>query len=125
MGNMHETLQDAIENRFEPYALALGRVAHSWNRLQEGLGVIFCDVTGLSHKVGFAIWYSTTNDRAQREMLKKAVEATFDNEDERSGTLRKQDIMWLLNKVNGIAEQRNNAIHAPCSLAFVEIPNTL
>ena len=28
-----------------------------------------------------------------------------------------EDICWLLHKANGVADQRNDAIHAPCSLA--------
>jgi hypothetical protein len=109
-------IQDTINAKMAPYVAALGRVAHSWNYLQEALGQLFCGVTGLETGVGEAIWHSTTNDRAQREMLRAAVLASTHERISTKLPKAKDDIIWLLDKANGVAEQRNNAIHAPMSL---------
>jgi hypothetical protein len=59
------------------------------------------------------VWRVIENDRAQRQMLKCAVEATrWEAEDEH----RAADILWVLEKTNSMAEDRNNAIHSPYQL---------
>jgi len=65
--------KDAVDAVMEPYVMALGKVAHAWNYLQEMLCELFCSVTGLENNTGQAIWHSTTNDRAQREMLRASA----------------------------------------------------
>jgi hypothetical protein len=35
----------AIKNLLDPYFMALGQVAHSWNHLHEELGKLFCAIT--------------------------------------------------------------------------------
>jgi hypothetical protein len=60
---------------FNSYVSALGRVAHSWNTLQEALGELFWTVTEMDKATAFAVWYSTPNDRAQRGMLSAAIDA--------------------------------------------------
>jgi hypothetical protein len=60
---------------------------------------LFADiVTQGTVNVGFSIWYSTTNERAQRDMLRSAVEATFVRVDTKPR--QHGDIIWLLNQLN-------------------------
>jgi hypothetical protein len=54
---------------FETYTLALGKVAHAWNYLHEKLARLFCVVVAADPAICLGIWYSTTNERAQRDML--------------------------------------------------------
>ena len=112
------TVQNAIDAKMAPYVAALGRVAHSWNYLQEALGQLFCGVTGLESVVGEAIWHSTTNDRAQREMLRAAIMASTQERLAVELPKAKDDIKWLLDRADSVAEQRNTAIHAPMSLVL-------
>jgi hypothetical protein len=44
----------------------------------EAMAELFADIVteGKVH-IGFSIWYSTTNERAQRDMPRAAVEATY------------------------------------------------
>jgi hypothetical protein len=111
-------LDAAIKEKMEPYVAALGRVAHSWNRLQEDLGQLFATVTGLMDGCGLAIWHSTPNDRAQRDMLRAAIE--FSTHPRLTTVLpkAKDDIKWLLKKANAVADKRNTAIHAPMTVTI-------
>jgi hypothetical protein len=108
------TFEDTIE-AFDAYAASVGKVAHAWNSLHERLGVLFAAVTGMERNVALSIWYSVQSDRAQREMLKAAVYAT---NSQRSEKLPKapDDLKWLLDRAEEVANARNNAVHAPCSL---------
>ena len=106
---------DRIEKVVEPYARELGKLVASWNTLHERLGELFSAVLNKSHPgIGSAIWYSTQNDRAQREMLRAATEAAA-----AEGTLTQQardEIKWLLDRTNELANERNDAVHAPVAL---------
>jgi hypothetical protein len=101
---------DAI---MDQYFEALGAVAHNWNNLHEHLGQLFATFSAndrLRH-IALAVWYSTDSDRTQRAMLEEAVRATnitrwpYENS--------AADVLWLLAQVNKLADQRNNAVHAP------------
>jgi hypothetical protein len=96
---------------FETYVAAVGKVAYAWNYLHEQLGLLFAVVSGAKREVALAIWYSTKSDRAQREMLQAAADAT---NSERSKQLpRASDALkWLLDRANELAEARNDAVHA-------------
>ena len=100
---------------FEAYTLAVGKVAHAWNYLHEKLGQLFVVVSGADRKIALAIWYSTDSDRAQRLMLRAAVAASGKDRWP-SALLAPDDLKWLLDRADELAEQRNNVIHAPCSL---------
>ena len=107
-----------ITAKMEPYIMALGKVAHSWNYLQETLGQLFCAVTGLEQdNTGQAIWHSTPNDRAQREMLRAAIMASTHKRLTVGLPKAKDDIKWLLDRADSVAEQRNTAIHAPMAVS--------
>ena len=60
-------------------------------------------------------WYAIRSDTRQREKLRCAIAETT------SGTWKKSprapdDLKWLLDRADKLANDRNNAIHAPCSL---------
>lgn len=104
----------AAKAALEPYKLALGSVAHSWNHLQEQLGLLFCMITGLEDTMGMAIWHALKSDRSQRDLIEAAVEAASKDEEwARDFPKAKEDINWILRKVNNLTDGRNSAIHAP------------
>ena len=106
---------------FDEYCTALGHVASIWNHMQEGIGLLFCQLTGLSKTVGMAIWYSTPSDRSQREMLRAAVGAMPDDFWEKfHAPSAKVDMLWLLSQANSLADRRNDAIHAPVSAGIID-----
>jgi len=128
------TGNDETNIAFNDYSLALGRVVHSWNRLHERLAELFAAIGG-EREIPVAVWYSSMNDRAQRNMLSAAIEATQSVPDlskrlykprYRDG-LRwdyrfpgaKDDLRWILNEINSLAQHRDNAVHAPVHLIEV------
>jgi hypothetical protein len=125
---MNDELKSLITKRseqtkgaFEAYTLALGKVAHAWNYLHEQLGQLFIVVSGAEGQIALAIWYSTNSDRTQREMLRAAVAAT--GADRWKALPKAQEhLKWLLNHADTLAEERNNAIHAPAALYISESP---
>jgi hypothetical protein len=100
---------------FDAYVAAVGKVAYAWNYLHEKLGVLFVAVSGAEREVALANWYSVWSDRGQRAMLRSKVNAT---NSQRSTRLPEaaDDLKWLLDSADDLAEERNNAVHAPCSL---------
>ena len=106
---------EETKKAFDAYVAAVGKVAHAWNYLHEKLGVLFIAVTGMERNLALSIWYSVRSDLAQREMLKAAVSAT---NAQRSEKLPKapEDLKWLLDRAQEVANARNDAVHAPCSL---------
>ena len=106
---------EETKKAFDAYVAAVGKVAYAWNYLHEELGKLFVVVGGAEREVALSIWYSVRNDGAQREILRAAVNAT---NSERSERLPKapDDLKWLLDRANDLADARNNAVHAPCSL---------
>jgi hypothetical protein len=101
-----------------PYQLAIGRVALTWNGLQDSLALLFWTVIGVQNgNVPFALWHCIRSDRSQREMLKAAVTAVawpshFPQ--------AKTDIMWLLDQIEKYEDRRNDALHSPFVLKIWE-----
>jgi len=59
---------------FDPYALAIGRLALAWNNLHERLAALFWTILGAGvMNQPIAIWKSANFDRPRREMLKAAA----------------------------------------------------
>jgi hypothetical protein len=110
---------NAASTALDPYFIALGRVAHAWNHLHEDLGKVFCAVSHLELDIGMAIWHGLKSDRSQRDILLAAAKASDQNEDwSKQHPGASDGIIDLLNKTNALADHRNNAIHAPCSVAI-------
>lgn len=108
---------EAANAALKPYFIALGIVAHAWNHLHEELGKIFCAVTELDLPIGMAIWHSLKSDRSQRDILKGAVCAAAGDPDWLKQHPNAMDgVLYLINKTNAVAEKRNDAIHAPCTV---------
>jgi hypothetical protein len=99
----------------DAYAAAVGRVAHEWNHLHERLGALFVAVTGMERNLALSIWYSVKSDRAQRDMLRAAIDVTNSQRSERLPEAP-DDLQMVLDRANELAEARNDAVHAPCSL---------
>jgi hypothetical protein len=104
---------EGLARKFKPYAVELGYLVYSWGRLQEVLGRLFWVLSGISNgHHALAIWYAVPSDRTQREMLRALVESKHSsrlNEYPRA----KADLIWMINRANSLADQRNDAIHSP------------
>ncbi len=112
---------DVIAQKFSEYVAALGKVAHAWNYLQERLGQLFVAILPTSpHNVLLAIWYSEPNDRAQRRMLRAAINAgalKLHGAAELLPQNANEDILWLLKEADDLSVRRDQAVHAPCMIA--------
>jgi hypothetical protein len=107
---------EEIKTAFHAYTLAVGKVAFAWNFLHERLGRLFVAVTGMDREIAFGIWYSTDSDRTKQLMLKGAILAAKKDRWLPRLPKARDDLIWLTDRVIGLGEARNNAIHAPCTL---------
>jgi len=107
-----------VRERADQYVAALGRVAHSWNYLQERLGQLFTKVAPTApHNIMLAVWYSQQNDRNQRRMLRAAINAgAMSIYKDTIPTTAADDILWLLKEADELSGRRDQAIHAPACL---------
>jgi hypothetical protein len=98
-----------LDKRFEPYAVQLGWIAHSWNALHDALGSLFWTLTGSQNgNVPLAIWNSIPNDRTQRGVLRAVAQTVLaDKETEL------QAVLWLLAAADKFEDKRNDALHTP------------
>src|SRR5229473_1893775 len=88
---------DEIKRIFEAYALAVGKVAHSWNYLHEALGQLFAAVLSAPNRgLALAVWYSTDSDRTQRNMLRAAVSSSGEGRWQPRLPKAFDDLIWLL-----------------------------
>jgi len=102
---------------FEPYAIALGKLSHAWNHLHEALGQLFWATLGVQNgAIPLAVWYSSTSDHAQREMLRAAIAAASGQPRFAKFPSAREDVSWLLKEVDKIRGIRNDAIHAPIGI---------
>lgn len=111
---------DDVKQKFIEYVSALGSVAHAWNYLQERLGQIFVAVMPTApHNALLAVWYSEPNDRAQRRMLRAAINAGALDLHRSASPLppdAKSDLLWLLKEADDLSGRRDLAVHTPCAL---------
>jgi hypothetical protein len=103
-----------------PYLQELALVVIAWNELHVELSQMFMTVSEISNGlVALRIWYSIENDRSQRNMLRVALESELVHlprakEKGLDWVKRaKDDILWIVNKTDGISALRNSAIHSP------------
>jgi hypothetical protein len=105
----------ARERAFRPFAIQLGWITYEWNRLQESLGELFCDIVHpKANRIGRAIWHSTDNDRALRNILQAALEAGKTDNGVKPHVY--DDVSWILSQFNKLAGRRNAALHAPLGM---------
>src|ERR1700722_11761652 len=101
---------------FDAYALAVGRVAHAWNMLHERLGKLFVVIVGARDpNISISLWYSSDSDRAKQKMLTDAIEAYADQQWPWTIPSARSDLLWVTEEARKLGEDRNNAIHAPCT----------
>ena len=105
----------------DAYVAAVGSVAFAWNTLHEQLGALFVAVSGMERKVALTKWYSIRSDLHKRAMLRDRRSRAAGL----SGCTKRlpkapEDLKWLLDRAHDLAEDRNNAVHAPCSLLISE-----
>lgn len=113
-----ENAINELVTAFEPYYFALGKTAHAWNHLQEELAQLFSDLTG-TDDLGLALWHTLRSDRGQRDLLEAALKSRLEDEEWREKYPRaKEDIGWLLTECNNLANRRNDAVHAPCTMGI-------
>jgi hypothetical protein len=103
---------DEAQQAFEEYCAAVGKVCHAWNYFHEKLGQLFARFSPADTQIALNVWYSKFNDRWQRDELRKAVDAVSSW----PNSTAKDDVIWLLDRADELAEDRNNTIHAPCCL---------
>jgi hypothetical protein len=110
-----------LQRAFEDYTLAVGKVSFAFNYLQEQLCELFVAVIMAAHtpQTGRAIWYCTDSDRSQRLMLEAAIKVAPPERWQNRPRAR-EDLLWLMEKANSVANKRNDAVHAPCSAAISE-----
>ncbi len=105
---------------FEEYTTALGKVVYAWNYLHEKLALLLVAVTDIDHRDVLLIkWHKLRDDGKQRRILTDAVkEANWTNI-----PTAKEHLLWLLDRTNSLAEDRNDAVHAPTSLLIGSDPD--
>ena len=99
----------------EAYCVAVGLVVYEWNDLHEKLARLFALIREGVKRESLTEWYAIRSDTKQREKLRCAIIETT------SGRWKKSprapdDLKWLLDRADKLANDRNNAIHTPCSL---------
>ncbi len=107
-------MTDDYDELRKDVAIEIGNVVIEWNEFCEALGILFATIifpSAAANKVALSIWHSTTNDRAQRDMLLAAAKATT----EFFKTYPKffSDVEYLWDRGNALADRRNSAVHAP------------
>jgi hypothetical protein len=106
------------EDPKSPVALAIGHAVMEWNDMCEDLGMLFGVLLHPSEpwsKRGLAIWHSSNNDRGQRDMLIAAANAVPDAMKKANPKLV-EDICWLCQRANSLADRRNDLVHAPLTM---------
>lgn len=105
------------DKAIRPIAYELGKFNLAWNNLQDYLSLVFSTAINSEVPLAHAIWHSTPNDRAQREMLRAAAQVTF--LDKTAFPPKAQDdILWLLDRTQTLADRRNDAVHSPFIFKF-------
>jgi Biotin-lipoyl like len=99
----------------EAYCVAVGLVVYEWNDLHEKLAGLFALVRGGDRQETLTEWYAIRSDTKQREKLRCAIIETTSDRWKKSPRAP-DDLKWLLDRTDKLAGDRNNAIHAPCSL---------
>jgi hypothetical protein len=106
-------LERFTSKEFSPYALGIGQAALAWNDLHEWLAILFDAVLKTPpHNLSYAIWHSSGNDRACRDML-SAITYEIPLRWLRGFPDAETDVRWLLDRVRSLEDARNDIIHAP------------
>ncbi len=105
---------------YQSTLMLVGKCVYEWNQLHESMGLLLSRIVAPNEpwsKPLLAMWNSLQSDRAQREMLLAASNATFPKKAERkTSPCPREDIAWLVNKTNHLSDDRNNIVHAPLTV---------
>jgi hypothetical protein len=107
---------------FRKHTHELGYLALAWNQLHHNLSLIFGFLLKSQDRYAAqAIWHSLESDFTQRKMLRALLtldtQLPFPQRMPLPKTQR-EEILWILNQIdNDLRHKRNNAIHAPLTLA--------
>jgi hypothetical protein len=107
---------NAMKAVLDDHARDIGYIVIAWNALHENLGKLFgAIVARIGTQAALAAWNALTNDRTQRYMLQAATSAGLPDKD----PLR-SEILWALGQITPLANNRNDALHAPYAVLFEE-----
>jgi hypothetical protein len=116
--------RDEMRAAYEEYVAAVGEVAHSWNYLHERLGQVFAVVMEGDYNRSLAIWYAILDDNQKRRLLNAALESSAKDRWKPRLPKARRHLFWLVSETSNLADRRNDAIHAPCSLYVGEEGHT-
>jgi hypothetical protein len=129
MTKSHKEIAKELDAERAVLAQEIGFLVLEWNALQEELVAIFSVLlTGNSVGRPQAVWHSTPNDRAQREMLRGAINFRGLRNPPSDDSI--EAVNWLLKETDILANQRNDVIHSPFIRMFDKhggriMPNTM
>ena len=104
-----------FDEAFRHVAAEIGFLARAWNALHNNLATVFAVlVTPSNINIPLAVWNSTSNDRAQRGMLRAALLSWRAHN--RDSAIVVGEITWLLNQCDSLSDKRNDALHSPINI---------
>jgi hypothetical protein len=110
----------SVRKQLAPYLIELGLVVVSWNELHDELGQLYYLVRGgpsLGHAL--EIWHSEKNDRNQRQRIRSELPGALSDlprakqKGEEWVHRAREEIEWILERADSLADERNNAVHSP------------
>lgn len=104
-----------VDEKQREVAVAIGLVVMKWNAIHDRLGSLFVEITQLDLDVAYAIWNSSHTDTAQRNLLRNAINTAYI---EPRQLKVKDNLIELLNRIDGSSKLRNKFIHCPFSPSF-------
>jgi hypothetical protein len=110
----HRGLQFASQE-FRPQATALGQLIFMWNDLHEQLASIYWTLRGYTDDA-VVEWNNTPPvDRRKRDLIRKWVNELPPVHRSMAVDMW-NDVFWLLDQIDLLAESRNDAAHAPVTI---------
>ena len=110
----------SVRKQLAPYLIELGLVVVSWNELHDELGQLFPIVTdAASRDRALEIWHSKKSDSDQRKLMRSKLRSALSDlpRAKQEGTewvrRAREEIEWILERADSLADQRNNAVHSP------------
>jgi hypothetical protein len=104
-----------FDEAFRHIAAEIGFLARAWNGLHTNLGMIFAVLLSPTNvNLPLAVWNKTSNDRAQRDMLRAPLQSWRLHNRNKSSLV--DEIEWLLNECEQLSDKRNDALHSPLNI---------
>jgi hypothetical protein len=99
---------------FRPHATALGQLIFAWNDLHEQLAGVYWTLAGYADDA-VAVWNKPTPDKHKRDLIRGLVSA-LPPANRNSAAGMWDDVIWLVDTVDTLADFRNDAAHAPVTI---------